>query len=170
MSDPYDITIPGTLPDLVQLTSPVYVVSGMWRGHKGVVVAVGDEASGKPGHVLVPFVHQSLRCIGVDWLPLDAVALDLTHTTGRHHARSWLSSRWPANTPQDLPPPFAYYMDARLAGLGGLPPVVPATPEFADFDPMDTRQLPDGSSRAAADGLRRICLCAHTYVGQVLHD
>lgn len=166
MSDLYDLTIPGTLPDLLLVTSPICVVRGVLAGRRGVVIASGDTTNERLGYVLVPFVDHPRQRVGVHWTPLAEIALDLTHTTGRHHARLWLGKRWPGQDPQTLPPPFAYYLDVRLAGLAGLPPAVPATPEFADFDPTDTRRLPDGSPWVEADGLRRICLCAHSYAGQ----
>ena len=171
------LTLPGTIPGLVQMGSRVVRLDGIGgpplRDHIGgpllpsyTVVEVFDDYL---------WIARTRECLGCE---AGQVAMDLTDATGRAHAAWWLGGvgaslhlacdghrRWELHG-GERPRESALRAwegigpDARR--LRGVPPEygwdAEDVPALATLDPTDPRLLPDGSRRVDAEALRRVCL------------
>ena len=83
---PADLTLPGTIPGLLRRGSPV-----LSPGITGEVV-LSREPRGFIGEEPVAGALVAHPALGVQWLALDDLALDLSDPTGRAHAAWWISA------------------------------------------------------------------------------
>lgn len=93
MSKTETLTLPGTIPDLLRSTSPLVATTRTHthvpEGQRGVAVGLARRAVWQVAWVLKsPSGRMVGRCAAAQQ---SALALDLTHATGRQHARCWLA-------------------------------------------------------------------------------
>lgn len=140
------LTLPGTLPGLLRLGSPVWAILPQR------VLVVSELGTGT-----VP----TALC-GPHWYMLTELALDLEDETGRAHAAWWLAEQMAI----DAPGPWMHAHSGRwgfradkkrwsrrVTCTNGV-----AVPALADLDPNGPRLLPDGSRWVDAEALRLVCL------------
>jgi len=171
-----DLTLPGTIPNLLHRTSPV-VLDFDGKLVLGVIVGTDDRPENqRVGPWLVATVE--------DWpdFPLEVedmtrscseaeLSLDLTHETGRAHARKWLARRFNLPTEQGTrwrQHRREYIEDPRWVIEGsnanssqdfGWPKFGNLlVPSLAGLDPDDPRTLTDGSKWVDVEALHRVCL------------
>ncbi len=172
MSTPV-LSLPGTIKGLLRRGSPVHGDNGM----RGVVVRV-DKTS-----VVIAwdFPKDQEGCAVEDDYPLDSpyLSLDLSDSTGRAHAASWLWGKMkdhvepiiPCTAPEWLACPDAWSLGAShvpacgevaFATFGARGDADPSVDEvvaaFANLNPNDPRLLPDGSRYVDAEALKLACL------------
>lgn len=87
-----DLTLPGTLPDLLRVTSPIVLQTGSGLARGVVVGPAMDLAAPGSWEVAWTPLEGDLGAT-LDDLPLSALHLDLSNETGRTHALWWAGVR-----------------------------------------------------------------------------
>lgn len=164
-----ELTLPGTLPGLLQVCSRVRHDDG----RRGTVVGLspgGSDSYPEEGSVLVCFDGAWDAC--PEEVSLELLGLDLTDATGREHAAWWLADQMAAD-PMDLITHSPFFEVVFWANEGsdevgtflGWALNAPAGRWhflgwdcLHDLDPEDPRTLPDGSRWVDAEALRLVCL------------
>ena len=87
-----DLTLPGTLPDLLRVTSPIVLQTGSGLA-RGVVVGPAMDLVAPGGWEVAWNPLDGDLGATLDDLPCSALHLDLSHATGRSHALWWAGGR-----------------------------------------------------------------------------